>query len=434
MSGNRSDDNLTAEARRLARAGEWSAAEGAIARLILSAFGLSVASVEINRDRYSLNSLNGFVTADDGRTFFFKFHQEEGEADTVGEYYRAEVLRDAGFPVDMPLHVSGDVGRQILLYRRRADPRLADLCRAVELGEAAAEAPSLVAAQRALDRLIGERYRATLHAADAAQVAAESIHRLFHARLVDPGNDGALGGRARRFYADRTFRFPGVDLHWRDLADRRWRIDGVTYRRTLRELFEESRVRLHPAQLAGHGAVVAHGDAHNANVWVEQEDGGKRLVFFDPAFAGRHVPALLAEIKATFHNIFAHPLWLYDAPIADRRFAASVAVAGDVVEVTTDWRLSPLRMAFLESKAELVWRPLLADLAARGWLPLDWRRIVRCALFCCPTLVMELRAGGSADHTPVTAAIGLAVAVTMGSEPDGADDPLSRMLDAVAPS
>jgi len=424
-------DNPTAEARRLARAERWREAEAVIGRLIAATFDLPVAAVEINRDRYSLNSLNGFVTTSDDRAFFFKFHQEEGEADTVGEYYRAEVLRDAGFPVDLPLHTSGEVGRQILLYRRRSDPRFADLCRAVDMGEA--EAAPLVDAQRTLDHLIGERYLTTLHATDAAQVEAESIHRLFHARLVDPGHAQELGGRVRRFYADQVFRFPGATLHWRDLADRRWRINGVAYRHTLRALFEESRERLQPARLAGHGAVVAHGDAHNANVWAEPADGAPRLVFFDPAFAGRHIPALLAEIKATFHNIFAHPLWLYDAPIADRRFAAAMTVTCDIIDVRMDWRLSPLRTAFLESKAALVWRPLLAAQRKRGWLPAEWRRIVRCALFCCPTLVMDLRAGGGADHTPVTSAIGLAIAIMMGSEPQTGADPLSAALDAVDP-
>ena len=431
MTESRSDDNPTAEARRLARAGEWQAAEAVIGRLIAGAFGLPVAGVEINRDRYSLNSLNGFVASSDGRSFFFKFHQEEGEADTVGEYYRAEVLREAGFPVDMPLHVSGAVGRQILLYRRRGDPRFADLCRAVELGEG--EAAPLIDAQWTLDRLIGERYMATLHAADAARVEAESIHRLFHARLVDPGRPDVLGGRVRRFYVDRVFRFPGATLPWRELTAKRWRVNGTTYRQSLRELFEESRMRLDPARLAGHGAVVAHGDAHNANVWAEAAPNGRRLVFFDPAFAGRHIPALLAEVKATFHNIFAHPLWLYDAPHADRRFQAEVLVSGDIIDVRTDWQLSPLRKEFLVAKASLVWRPLLGALQERGWVPPDWRRIVRCALFCCPTLVMDLRAGGSADHTPTTSAIGLAVAVTMGSEPESGSDALSGFLDSIEP-
>jgi len=424
-------DNPTGEARRLARAERWRDAEAVIGRLIAATFGLPVAAVEINRDRYSLNSLNGFVTTGDGRAFFFKFHQEEGETDTVGEYYRAEVLRDAGFPVALPLHSSGEVGRQILLYRRRSEPRFADLCRAADMGEA--DRAPLVDAQRALDRLIGERYLATLHATTAAEVAAESIHRLFHARLVDPGHEQEFGGRVRRFYVDQVFRFPGATLHWRDLADRRWRINGVAYGRTLRALFEESRERLQPARLAGHGAVVAHGDAHNANVWAAPADGAHRLVFFDPAFAGRHIPALLAEIKATFHNIFAHPLWLYDAPIADRRFKADVTVAGDVLDLATDWQLPPLRTAFLESKAALVWRPLLAALLARGWLPAEWRRIVRCALFCCPTLVMDLRASGAADHTPATSAIGLAVAIMAGSEPLDGDDVVSGFLEAVDP-
>src|SRR5262249_36832926 len=163
-------DNPVAEARRLVRAERWREAEAVIGGLIAAAFDLPGAAVEINRDRYSLNSLNGFASTSDDRAFFFKFHQEEGEADTVGEYYRAEALREAGFPVDLPLHSSGEVGRQILLYRRRSDPRFADLCRAVEMGDAGADAARLIEAQRALDRLIGERYLASLHAADAAQV------------------------------------------------------------------------------------------------------------------------------------------------------------------------------------------------------------------------------------------------------------------------
>src|ERR1700741_5103495 len=118
--------NPTPAARRLESAERWREAESVIAGLIAASFDLPVAAVEINRDRYSLNSLNGFATTQDGRSFFFKFHQEKGEGDTVGGYYRAEVLRDAGFPVDLPLHASGEVGRQILLYRRRSDPRLGD--------------------------------------------------------------------------------------------------------------------------------------------------------------------------------------------------------------------------------------------------------------------------------------------------------------------
>jgi hypothetical protein len=155
---------------------------------------------------------------------------------------------------------------------------------------------------------------------------------------------------------------------------------------------------------------------------------------FDPAFAGSHVPALLAEVKATFHNIFAHPYWLYEPQVAATRFQARVERRGDVLAIETDWALSALRTAFLEQKAMLLWRPLLAEIQARGALPVDWRRLVKLALFCCPTLVMNLRAGAGA-HNPVSSAIGLGIAVMMGSAPmEGAGDALSAFLDAIEPN
>ena len=91
-----------------------------------------------------------------------------------------------------------------------------------------------------------------------------------------------------------------------------------------------------------------------------------------------------------------------------------------------------LRTAFLDSKFRQVWRPLLTELKRRGQLPANWRRIIRCALFCCPTLVMNLRAGAG-DHNPVSSAIGLSVAVMAGSEPAAGRDPLSAMLDDLDP-
>jgi len=424
-----SAEHPTARARGLAKAGDFAGAGSVIVELVRDAFGLAATAATINRDQYSLNSLNGIVALADGREFFFKFHQEEGEGDTVAEYYRAETLRGAGYPVDVPAFASREVGRQILLYRRRHDRRFADLCRAAEL-EAAADIGPLIRAQEDLDRIIGERYLATLHGANSEEVAAEPIHRLFHGRLVDSEVPERLGGRAVRFYLDQPFEFPGLATHWREIGHRRWRINGVEYRATLAELFEDSRRILAPRSLAG-AAVVAHGDAHNANVWCEDADSAApRLVFFDPAFAGHHVPAILAEIKATFHNIFAHPFWLYDAPLAAERYGASVRLDGGVIEVEHDWRLSHLRTAFLESKFSLVWQPLLTELDRRRQLPADWRRILRCALFCCPTLVMNLRAGAG-GHNPVSSAIGLAAAVMAGSEPETGGDPLSVRLDGL---
>ncbi|HVT51248.1 MAG TPA: hypothetical protein VHE77_06760, partial [Dongiaceae bacterium] len=157
------------------------------------------------------------------------------------------------------------------------------------------------------------------------------------------------------------------------------------------------------------------------------------LTMFDPAFAGAHVPALLAEVKATFHNIFAHPFWLYEPQVAAERFTARVERRGGILAIETDWTLSPLRRAFLTAKRDLLWRPLLAEMQARSALPADWRRQVKLALFCCPTLVMNLRAGAG-SHNPISSAIGLGIAVMMGSAPkDGAGDVLSTFLDAIEP-
>ncbi len=416
-----------------AKRGAWEEAARIVAGLAREAFGLEIAEARVSRDGYSLNSVNGFITTRAGEEFFFKFHHEEGEERTLREFYQAELLARAGYPVDVPAHASREVGRQLLLYRRRRGPRFADLCRRLDEAPDAELAPALEA-QASLDTLTAEIYRRTLHAADAEAVAAEPVHQLFHARLVDPGRPGVLGGRARRFFFDRDFDLAGTVIPAERLRELGWRLNGVAYADSIGDLLARSLDLLEPRRLARFGAVTAHGDAHNANVWWEDGASGPRLLLFDPAFAGAHVPALLAEAKATFHNILAHPLWLYDAQAAARRYTARVRLHGDTIEVETDWRLSPLRARFLEGKAERLWRPLLGEMKRRGLLPADWRASLRSALFCCPALVMDLAAGGSGGHNPMSSAIGLSVAVMAGSEPlAGASDPVSRLLDRIDP-
>jgi hypothetical protein len=178
--------------------------------------------------------------------------------------------------------------------------------------------------------------------------------------------------------------------------------------------------------------VTAHGDAHNANAWYEREGDSARLELYDPAFAGRHVPALLAEVKPTFHNVFAHPRWLYEPDEGARRFHASARLSGGTLVVEHDWKLVPLRRELLEIRASEAWRPLIRQLSERGLLPADWREVVRLALFLCPTLVLDLRAG-AAQHNPVTSLIGWSIAVMMGSEPASGEDDVSGLLASTAP-
>jgi hypothetical protein len=427
---NSMEETPTALARALVKAGRKGEAEAVISGLIAAEFGHQVRSVSINSDAYSLNSLNGFADTDKG-AFFFKFHQEEGEGRMAGEYYRARILADAGLPVDLPLEASTTPGRQILLYRLRRDRRLAEVARDFDQERDPTRFEGVLSAQAALDHAVAAVYLKTLHPISAAQSEAEPIHRLFHERLRDFDRPAELGGRFASFYRDQEFHLPGLVLNWRDLSRLTISVNGIRYSETLESLFAAAFTELAPAQFAGAG-VVAHGDAHNANVWVEGPGATFRLVLFDPAFAGEHVPALLAEVKPTFHNIFAHPYWLYEPKVAEARFQAMAERRGDVLAIETDYALSPLRQAFLDTKRDLLWRPLLAELRSRGQLPVHWRRLLKLALFCCPVLVMSLRAGAGM-HNPVSSAIGLAVAAMMGGEPVGGEDPLSRFLDAIAP-
>ncbi len=402
-------------------------AEPMLAALLADLFGIAATNVAINRDQYSLNSLNGFFDTPDG-AFFFKFHQEEGEEAMSGEYYRADILARAGLPVDQPVHISTLPGEQILVYRRRTDPRFSDVLRALDLADDPARRAAAVAAEAELSTRVTQVYADTLHPITPEQAQAEPIHRLFFERLIDPASGAYPGGRLKSFYVGHTFEFPGVTLNWDQFADARWIINGVPYRSTIRELFDEAYIRLNSARLADAGGVVAHGDAHNANVWYA---AGPSLAFFDPAFAGEHVPALLAEVKTTFHNIIAHPLWLYDPDEAAQRFRATASYASGVLHIDTDWDLTPVRRDLLRVKAEKAWRPLLQMLKDRGLLPADWRTVVRLALFLCPTLVMNLRAG-SGRHNPVSSAIGFASAIRVGSEPEGTDM-LTAFFDSITP-
>lgn len=419
---------LAAEARRLSQLDQWEAAAEKLRQLITEVTGVQALSLHINRDQYSLNSLNGRVTLADDRELFFKYHHEEGEEQTIEEYYRAELLRDHGFDVDVPIYACGEPGRQILLYTLRSDRRLADVCREIESDAAWDAIGPIVAAQRRADGAIFGHMLPTLRRGSPAEVESESIHQLFWNRLVSAGHPDGLGGRVAAFYVDRPFTLGELTLDWHTLSRLRWRINGVSYPHSLRDLFLEAGRVLRPSALAGHGVVVAHGDAHNANVWYETHPPQPRLVSFDPAFAGSAIPALLAEIKATFHNIYAHPCWLYEPADAAARYRVSVKRCGDTLEVEHDWALTPLREAFLASKGELYWTPLLAALKEKGMLPANWQQIIRLALFCCPTLVMNLRAGSGSNHNPVSSAIGLSVAVMLGCE--GNDD-FSRWLNAL---
>jgi hypothetical protein len=404
------------------------AAHEAIAAL-RETFALDVVAVHFAQDEYSLNSVSGRAVVSDGTFYFFKFHQEDGEEENVTEYYRAHLLDEAGLPVEMPVAVSSTPGAQMVLYRWHREPRMADVCADLERvhGAAACLGPGLLGARRALDARTGDVLLKTL-ADPVAASARASIHQLFHHRLAD---------KAGRFPGARYLSYYEADPAFAVWAGKRWRVNGVEYRSSLTQVAAEAAALLAPMALAELPVVTAHGDDHHGNVWVTENgaseggSGGPVLRLFDPAFAANDIPALLAPVKATYHNALAHPFWLYHPMEAAEQFSVKSTVTGNVVEILHNAELSTLRREVLTSAAELIWAPLLRELTRRSCLPANWRQIVRSALFCCPMLVTNLLA---ADRPSDVRLLGLAQAVAAGSEPvSGSRDDISCFLDEVAP-
>ena len=423
----------TAQIRAIARH-DVAGAETLLTEFISDLFDIPVSGLRINADQYSLNSLNGFFASDE-EDFFFKFHQEEGEEEMTGEYYRADILARSGLPVDQPIHISTLPGEQLLVYRRRSDPRFSDVLFALDHSDDEMAINDAVQAEAALNDEILTVAQASLTPITPDQAAAEPIHRLFHERLIDPQDGHYPGGRLASFYIGKTFHFPHqVELHWDQIALARPVINDIEYSRSLSEMFDLAYRRYAPMSTADAGGIVAHGDAHNANVWYERDENGPRLAFFDPAFAGDRVPSLLAEVKSTFHNIFAHPLWLYNPELAEQRYSASARLQDDRLSIDTDWRPSDLRLRLLDAKAMHFWKPWLKTLAERGLLPDDWEDVIRIGLFLSPTLVMNLSAGPGGDrHNPVSSAIGLSVALAAGSRPVSGSDVFTSFFDRIRP-
>ncbi len=150
----------------LLKQGQGQAAVRAATEALRATFDLDVADLAFTQDEYSLNSVSGKVDLTDGRAFFFKFHHEEGEEENVTEYYRAQLLSDAGLPVEVPFAASTMPGTQMVLYELRREPRMADLCADLEraCGAGATLPPSLLAARRGLDARTGEVMTETLGA------------------------------------------------------------------------------------------------------------------------------------------------------------------------------------------------------------------------------------------------------------------------------
>lgn len=380
------------------------AAETLLLNFIRDTFpALDAQRVELRPSAVSLNSFNGYLTLADGEQLFFKTHVEPDSV--IGEYYNAKLLAEAGYPVIQPRYASTEYGKQFLIYDRIESPSVFDVAHCIEIGTTPPRSYiDLVAAQHAADERLFEIYRATLAEQSTEDARLAPVHQLFHHRLQ--------GGRYRAFYqTSNNFVAQSLDKHWI--------INGRHYLSTLRTLIAHEAV-IAPARPGP--SVIGHGDAHNGNVFLHSNG----LVYFDPAFAGRHNP-FLDLAKPLFHNVFAS--WMYH-PV-DHPQASTLTIQADTDPIVIDYdeTLPEIRQMFFASKVERVLAPLIVEMRRCGLLPSDWRLYLKLALLCCPLLTMNL-----ADHTRFpeqTAWLGLSYAIQMGAESRDERGMLDRALDEI---
>lgn len=388
------------------------AAEQLTLKFVRDSFPLDTVSVELRPLAVSLNSFNGFLTLADGSRRFFKTHTESRTV--IDEYYNTEVLSKAGYPILLPVFSSTELGKQFLVYEVIEDPSVFDVAWSIESGDTT-QLPGIQAAQIASDRLLMQIYGNTVEWQTAEDANSAAVHQLFHHRLVR--------GRMSDFYGESArIALPGGEFDAADVFRARWSINGQDYRETLGELTARATALLEPAQPGP--SIAGHGDAHNGNVFYQQDTGS--LLFFDPAFAGRHHP-LLDLTKPLFHNVFA--MWMYFPEIKKGSSTVDLRREGDTFQVTYDYDLPPVRHMFLRSKVDNVVIPVLRELRSRDWLRPDWREYVKAALMCCPLLTMNL--ADPKKFPPEIALLGLANAVEMGGESHGRRSLIDQVLDEV---
>lgn len=391
------------------------AAEALLLDFVRHDLGLAAAGVELRPLAVSLNSFNGFLTMDDGRRLFFKTHTE---SDTViNEYYQASVLAEAGYPIIQPVYRSTEVGRQFLVYELIEHPSVFDLAWEIECGTQPVPA-ALAQAQHQADDQLFSIYQHTLQMQTAEEAERASVHQLFYHRLT--------GGRLDRFYGTGTsILLPDGEFPLAEVRRAHWRINGQVYDETLDDLIGRATILLQP----GAGAsIIGHGDAHNGNIFYV-DAAAPSLLYFDPAFAGRHSP-LLDLAKPLFHNVFA--MWMYHPAEKAAAVPISLERTPEFWQVDYDDALAPIRQMFLASKATRVLKPTLRLLQERGLLPTNWREQLKAALFCCPFLTMNL--ADRLKFPPPISLLGLAMSVEMGAESQGKRSVIDLVLDEAAPN
>lgn len=372
-------------------------AETAILKFVREQFpDLGAIKITINFSKVSLNSVNGTIETL-AKKYFFKFHAEENEEKNLvsNEYYNAEVLAKAGFPIVLPLYQTTKPGLQFVIYPFLGYPTAFEK---FEEQDEQGRDDVLMNAEREYLTTVNNIFGKTLKMYDTADIGNANLNQLFYNRLVS--TDGAPA-RLDLYYTGKL----------EALADIKWIINGVQYKQTLNEIIAVAKDLLNPRKEKQIACVVGHGDDHNGNKWFI--DG--KFVLFDPAFAGIQ-PALLSFVKATFHNTLAHPFWLYDPKRLEDKLKLSSEIKNNTITITHNWKTedrAPLRMEVLRMAEGIVWKPLIKKMKDNNQLPPYWQDYIRKALFCSPFLALNLT--NPQRYSPDQSLLALSKCIELGS-------------------
>jgi hypothetical protein len=403
-------------------------------------FNLKIAKTKINQSAVSLNSVNGFFELENGTEYFFKFHAEENETETVSEYYRAEILEKNGFPVITPIFQSTQPGEQFLIYPKISAPTFFDVLEKMDAKFLTTkkynedQKQKILAAEKELCEKCFEIAKKTLHIENSEKINSASIWQLFYRRLTSIDTTPRLD----LFYTNKKIQLPnGNSLPFEELAKFKWKINGREYQESITEIIDSAKKILNPKSQKNWSVITAHGDDHNGNKFYFENEK-PNLKYFDPAFAGENIPALLAFIKTTFHDVFAHPFWLYDSKKIENKLELNFEITKQTISVQHNFELqnvAPIRLEILKIKLEKLWQPLFIELqkltlqTSEKLMPIEKtpqmsKGFIKKALFCCPFLVMNLIDPN--NFSPKVSLFALSRAVEMGTFSD--DDFLNKLF------
>ena len=379
-------------------------------------------NIKINTSKVSLNSINGFITTKDNEKYFFKFHTEEGEKNTINEYYQSHELANAGLPILKPIYESTTPGSQFLIYENIKAPTAFTEFEKLDENQNTKKEYKLLSAESKLLEKQSQIFLKTLELSNAQDITNSPIYQMFYTRLVSQNNQPP---RLDIYYNGKDIELPNKQIiNFNDLAQKKWTINGINYNETLLEIINNAKDILNPLKNKKIPTVLGHGDDHNGNKFYINNN----FILFDPAFAGRQ-PALLSFIKATAHNTFLHPFWLYEpAKTKEKGIKFDFKITKNTIEINHNWDTeiqSPIRKKILDLQINKVWRPLIIRLEQKNILPKDYKEYIRKALFCCPFLVYNLI--DKNKYSPTESLLALNKCIELGSTGDKEND-IERFL------